>query len=90
MRTIFFILTMTLANGAFADEDSGTEVGQRPPEYPGRSTDGNKLHVADVTGQILIVTFWAYWCAPCLKELPVLNTIQKTVARNASGLSQST
>ncbi|WP_244745093.1 TlpA family protein disulfide reductase [Maribacter dokdonensis] len=31
-------------------------------------TDSNKIH---------IVNFWAMWCAPCIKELPILKELEK-------------
>ncbi len=34
------------------------------------------LHKVDNT--IHVVNFWATWCAPCVKELPYFETIQKT------------
>jgi len=61
-----------------ADDHTGTSVGQVPPDFLGKSSEGDEVRVADSDGQILIVTFWATWCAPCLKELPVLNAIQKS------------
>ena len=76
------LLFMTGAVIAEEDTDTGTEVGQRPPDYLGREHGGDKLYVTDSEGQILIATFWATWCAPCLKELPVLNAIQNKAGSN--------
>lgn len=28
-------------------------------------------------GQPIVVNFWATWCAPCVKEMPVLDALQK-------------
>ena len=65
-----------------SEQPVGVDVGQRPPDYLGRSTEGDKQYVADSSGRVLIVTFWATWCPPCLKELPVLNAIQKHAGAN--------
>lgn len=51
-------------------------IGEAPPDYLGVSTDGDEIRLSEQTGRLQIVSFWATWCAPCLKELPVLNAIQ--------------
>lgn len=53
------------------------EVGDVPPDYLGKSANKTKIYLSESNGKIRIVTFWATWCAPCLKELPVLNAVQK-------------
>src|SRR6185436_19412245 len=32
---------------------------------------------ADLTGKIILVDFWASWCAPCKKSFPVLDELLK-------------
>lgn len=51
--------------------------GDVPPDYLGRDRHGNDLHVTDLRGKVVIVTFWATWCGYCMKELPILAALQK-------------
>ena len=34
----------------------------------------------DYLGDVVLLNFWATWCAPCLEELPALNELQETYA----------
>ncbi|WP_333711938.1 TlpA disulfide reductase family protein [Yoonia sp.] len=38
--------------------------------------DGGQMTLADYEGQIVVLNFWATWCAPCRKEMPYLSTLQ--------------
>ncbi len=58
---------------------NNVRIGEAPPDYLGTSTDGEKIRLSENTGKLQIVSFWATWCAPCRKELPVLNAIQNQV-----------
>lgn len=66
---ISFLLTATAAQSV--------EIGEAPPDYLGKSERKTKIFLSESNGKIRVVTFWATWCGPCLKELPVLNAIQK-------------
>jgi thiol-disulfide isomerase/thioredoxin len=37
--------------------------------------DGRKRKLSDWTGQPLMVNFWATWCGPCRREIPLLNKV---------------
>ena len=32
---------------------------------------------ADLKGRVILLNLWATWCAPCLKEMPALDRLQK-------------
>ncbi|UCE90150.1 MAG: TlpA family protein disulfide reductase [Pseudomonadota bacterium] len=45
------------------------------PDFTLKSASGKNLRLNDYRGQVVMVNFWATWCAPCRKELPHLNKL---------------
>jgi len=45
------------------------------PDFTLRTTDGKNLRLAEQRGRVVLVNFWATWCAPCRQEMPLLNQL---------------
>lgn len=48
------------------------------------TTDGTRLSLEALRGKVVLLDFWATWCAPCLAELPRLRRLHEELS--ASGL----
>ncbi|TAH46689.1 MAG: TlpA family protein disulfide reductase, partial [Gammaproteobacteria bacterium] len=53
------------------------KVGEVPPTYVGVDAEGNAVDLFGFKGKVVVVTFWASWCGYCLKEIPVLENVQR-------------
>jgi thiol-disulfide isomerase/thioredoxin len=47
------------------------------PDFTLGDLDGKPRSILSWPGKSMIVNFWATWCAPCRKEIPLLGELQK-------------
>jgi thiol-disulfide isomerase/thioredoxin len=55
-------------------------VAKHAPDPAFKSLDGHARKLSSLRGQIIVVNFWATWCAPCQEELPRLAQLAATYA----------
>ena len=47
------------------------------PQFELMDRDGKPRKLADWAGRAVAVNYWATWCAPCRREIPLLNKLRK-------------
>jgi len=59
------------------------KVGVAMPPLSGESLDGTPIELAagDSGGSVLLVDFWATWCPPCIREMPILESLHAQYER---------
>ncbi len=45
------------------------------PDFTLVDRDGRKFSLSELRGQVVMINFWASWCAPCREEMPLLEQI---------------
>ncbi len=75
MRFLFFLLLTSVLIIPSAPRAQETEP-QNLPNVTLLDLEGNETSLADLEGQVLVVNFWATWCAPCRHEMPSLSRLQ--------------
>jgi thiol-disulfide isomerase/thioredoxin len=71
--------------GALEPSRAGGEalrVGDHAPDFAVKTLDGKDLKLVDFKGRVVLLDFWATWCAPCVAELPNLKAIHEAHARD--------
>ena len=54
------------------------EQGKPAPDFSSPALSGGEIALADYTGKVVIVNFWATWCPPCKAEMPGINDFYET------------
>jgi thiol-disulfide isomerase/thioredoxin len=70
---------------AHADADAPhAKIPERLPPFTLADRAGKPTAIGSFAGQSLIINFWATWCAPCRREIPLLQALQAEWAGRAT------
>jgi thiol-disulfide isomerase/thioredoxin len=77
-ETIALILVCVVSAGAgfgawrWHQASAAAKAAERRPDFAFKDLDGKPHALSEWDGKLVLLNFWATWCAPCLKEIPLL------------------
>lgn len=71
------IIGVLFALGAPEAFPSRSLVNKKAPEFARKDLSGSRLDLKSFRGKVVLLNFWATWCAPCQVDLPVFAAWQR-------------
>ena len=59
----------------------GVYAGKPAPDFEAATLDGKPFRLSALRGKVVLLDFWATWCAPCVAELPNVKKAHDTFAK---------
>ena len=72
--TATVIIGTNVVANRLADPDR-LRAGDQFPNFALQSVDGGTVRLSDFAEQPVVLNFWATWCPPCRREMPLLNSV---------------
>ena len=78
-----FAQRMVLATGiANPETEIKEEKTKAAYDFTINKLDGETLDFENLVGKVVFINFWATWCAPCIAEMPSINSLYKAYKDN--------
>ncbi len=78
MSTLSLILSLLLVPNSLQAVEALKEARPQVANFIARDMNGREVNLESYKGKVLILAFWATWCAPCKKAMPLFEELAKS------------
>jgi len=71
------LLSTTLLASVLSFSVNAATMDKPAPDFTLKSLSGKNLKLSEYAGDVVMLNFWASWCGPCRKEMPLMNDLYK-------------
>lgn len=75
MKELFLLLIFITAIGNAQAQQTQLKIGDSAPEIKLLTATNDSITLSSLKGTVVLIDFWATWCAPCIKEQPELKSL---------------
>ena len=77
MKSLFRAAAVAVAVASLSTPAAGAKVGKPAPPFKLTTWDKRQVTLADMKGKVVVINWWATWCAPCKAEMPMMSTFHR-------------
>ena len=76
IKQVHFFLSLLLLI-SFSSLTYASSISGKAANFTLKSSSGKNLKLSEFRGQVVMLNFWASWCAPCRQEMPLLEDLYR-------------
>ncbi|MFK5914061.1 MAG: TlpA disulfide reductase family protein [Woeseiaceae bacterium] len=78
---LFIVAGIVLSFAVPASHAASEKISGKASNFTLKSRSGKNIKLSELRGDVVMLNFWASWCGPCRKEMPLLEKIHKKYKR---------
>ncbi|MCK5666360.1 MAG: TlpA family protein disulfide reductase [Thiotrichaceae bacterium] len=75
VKNILWVSCLLVLSSFTGNASVSTEMNKPAADFTLKSLSGKNLKLSEYAGNVVLLNFWASWCAPCRQEMPLLNDL---------------